>query len=315
MEILEEGGGILSSTKMLEQSSDEEILNQTRARLARMAAHGTTTVEIKSGYGLSTEQEIRSLELIKKLKGEGPLDIRSTFMGAHAVPVEYRSSRKDFINMITNEMIPIVGRKKLADFCDVFCEKGVFDVKETELIFQSAIEHGLRLRLHSDEIESIGGTELGCASGAMSVDHLIAIKEAGLKALEGSRTVANLLPGTSFSLMKSYAPAREMVDRGIAVSISTDCNPGSCYTESMPMVITLACVGLRLSPEEAINAATFNGACSLGMQEEVGSIEMGKQADLLVLHCGDYREIPYHFGVNPVKMTMKKGQWLSFDGK
>ncbi|PCJ18806.1 MAG: imidazolonepropionase [Candidatus Cloacimonadota bacterium] len=310
MEILLAGGGILNSRKTLMESSDKEIIEQTRARFDRMIAFGTTSVEVKSGYGLSTEQEIRSLELLKVLSESHVIDVQKTFLGAHAVPPEYKDSKSDYVSLVCNEMIPIIASKKLAKYCDVFCEKGVFNVNDTERIFETAIANGLELRLHSDEIESLGGTELACALGARSVDHLIAITNNGLKALEKCETIANLLPGTSYSLMKSYAPAREMINRGIALSLSTDCNPGSCYTESMPMIISLACLNMKLTPAEALNAATFNGACSLGIQDRVGSLEMGKEADLLLLDMQSYEAIPYHFGINPVLKTMKYGKWI-----
>lgn len=310
MDILKEGGGILQSRKLLMESSDEKILHESFQRCQRMLAHGTTTAEMKSGYGLSTEEEVRSLRLIRELGTQTRLEIHSTFLGAHALPPEYKDSRRDFIKLITNEMLPIVAEKKLAEFCDVFCEEGVFDVDETEEILQSAVSHGLGLRLHADEINPIGGTELACAMGAFSVDHLVAVTPSGLNALSNSKTIATLLPGTSYSLMKPYAPAREMIARNIPVALATDCNPGSCYTESMPMVISLACLGLKLSPEEALVASTYNAACALGIEHKVGSIEVGKEADLLILDSPSYKTIPYHFGVNPVAATMKKGVWV-----
>jgi len=310
LEILQEGGGILQSRKMLMEASDEEVIQQSLGRCDRMLTHGTTTVEMKSGYGLSTEEEIRSLRLIRELSQKTRLEIHPTFLGAHALPPEYKDSRQDFVKLVTNEMIPIVAEKKLARFCDVFCEKGVFDVEETEEIFQSALAHGLGLRLHADEIHPIGGTERACAMGAHSVDHLVAVTESGLRALENSKTIATLLPGTSYSLMKPYAPAREMISRNIPIALATDCNPGSCYTESMPMIISLACLMLKLSPEEALVASTYNAACSLGIQDRVGSLEVGKGADLVVLDSENYQTLPYHFGVNPVWCTMKNGEWV-----
>ncbi|MCO4783971.1 MAG: imidazolonepropionase [Candidatus Cloacimonetes bacterium] len=311
MDILLAGGGILSSRQKLIDSTDDEIIEQTKARFDRMMAFGTTTVEAKSGYGLSTEQELRSLELLKALSDRHAIEVQSTFLGAHAIPPEYKDSKADYVSLVCNEMIPIIASKKLAKYCDVFCEKGVFDVEDTERIFETAISHGLELRLHSDEIEALGGTELACALGARSVDHLIAVTNSGLKALEKCETIANLLPGTSYSLMKTFAPGREMIDRNIAISLSTDCNPGSCYTESMPMIISLACLNMKLTPAEALNAATFNGACSLGIQDRVGSLEMGKEADLLLMDMQSYEAIPYHFGINPVLRTMKFGEWIS----
>jgi len=310
LEILREGGGILNSTKAFESSSNEEILSQTRARIGRMLEYGTTTVEIKSGYGLSTEQEVRALQLIQSLKEEDPITIKSTFLGAHAIPPDFKASPQDYVRLVCNEMIPILAKRKLADFCDVFCEEGVFSVEDTTEIFQAAIDHGMRLRLHSDEIVALGGTELACAMGASSVDHLVAITDSGIEALSKSKTIANLLPGTAFSLKKKAAPARRMIDEGVAISLSTDCNPGSCYTESMPMIIALACLQMDMSVEEALMAATFNGACSLGIQETHGSLEERKSADMVLLNASDYRDIPYHFGVNPVFRTMRKGQWV-----
>ena len=311
MEILNAGGGILNSSRMFAEASDEIILEETRERLHRMLIHGTTSVEIKSGYGLDTAQEIRALQLITQLKTENKQNIFRTFLGAHAIPPDYKKSPNDFVRLVCNEMIPIVGNKKLADYCDVFCEAGVFDAIQTEQIFQAAVDQGLRLRLHSDEIEAIGGTEIACAMGAMSVDHLVAITDKGIDAVAKSKTIANLLPGTAYSLMKTPAPARKLIDAGAAVALSTDCNPGSCYTESMPMIISLACLTMNMSPEEALNAATFNGACALGDQENVGSIERGKVADLVVLDGTDYRILPYHFGVNPVKRVMRSGKWIN----
>ncbi len=311
MEILNAGGGILNSSKMFAEADDKSILRQTRDRLRRMLEHGSTTVEIKSGYGLDTDQEIRALRLITELRDENKQNIFRTFLGAHAIPPDYKKSPDDFVRLVCNEMLPIVGSKGLADYCDVFCEAGVFDAIQTEQIFQAAVDQGLRLRLHSDEIEAIGGTEIGCAMGAMSVDHLVAITDQGIEAVAKSRTIANLLPGTAYSLMKSPAPARKLIEAGAAVALSTDCNPGSCYTESMPMIISLACLTMNMSPEEALNAATFNGACALGDQENVGSLERGKVADILVLDGSDYRILPYHFGVNPVKRVMRAGQWIN----
>ena len=311
MDILKAGGGILNSSKMFAEADDEKILIQTRKRLQRMLEHGTTTVEIKSGYGLDTRQEVRALELINRLKLENSQNIFRTFMGAHAIPPDFKKCPEDYVKLVCKEMLPIVTQKKLADFCDVFCEAGVFDVLQTEQIFVAAIDHGLRLRIHSDEIEAIGGTEIACAMGAMSADHLVAITQDGIKAISNSRTIANLLPGTAYSLMKTPAPARDLIESGAAVALSTDCNPGSCYTESMPMIISLACLTMKMTPEEALNAATFNGACALGDQENVGSLERGKVADLLVLDGDDYRILPYHFGINPIAKVMRAGNWIN----
>ncbi len=313
MEILQEGGGILNSRKALQAASDEEILEQTSARLGRMRSLGTTTVEIKSGYGLSTEQELRSLRLIKELEERFKMGIHATFLGAHAVPPEYKNARRDFVKLVCNEMLPEVASRNLAEFCDVFCEEGVFSVEDTTEIFEEAQAQGLKIRLHSDEITALGGTELACSMGALSVDHLIAVTDSGMDALAESSTMATLLPGTSFSLMKPYAPAREMIEKGVAVALATDCNPGSCYTESMPMILSLACLNLGMSPEEALNAATYNGACALGCQEHTGSLEVGKEANLVVLSEGDYQSLPYHFGINPVWKTMCQGRWVHGD--
>ena len=310
MDILKEGGGILNSRKAFAEATDETILMESGARLKRMLGHGTTTVEIKSGYGLNTEQEIRALKLVQQLGQMVPIGIYPTFMGAHAIPPEFKENPEDYVQMVIEEMIPIVAQKKLARSVDVFCEQGVFTLAQTEDIFKAAMDYGLRLRLHSDEIVALGGTELACAMGAQSVDHLVAVTESGIKALAKSDTIAILLPGTVYSLRKTPAPGRKMVEAGVAIGLATDCNPGSCYTESMPMVISLACISMGLSAEESITAATWNSACSLGMQEEIGSLEMHKKADLILLDCKDYREIAYHFGINPVAATMKAGKWI-----
>ncbi len=310
MEILAEGGGILESRRAFQESSDEAILSESSARFARMLQMGTTTVEVKSGYGLSTDQEIRTLELLSQLQARESIEIHPTFMGAHAVPPEFKRDPDSYVALVINEMLPIIARRKLATFQDVFCEAGVFTVEQTEKILQKGLDYGLKPRLHCDEIEAIGATELACSVGALSADHLVAVTESGMKALANTDTIANLLPGTVYSLMKKAPPARKMIEAGCAIGLATDCNPGSCYTESMPMILSLASTLLKLSAEEALVAATFNGACALGQQERIGSLEMMKEADLLLLHCKDYRELAYHFGINPVARVMKSGEWV-----
>jgi len=274
-----------------------------------MLANGTTTVEAKSGYGLSVRSEMMSLETIKYWNERHPLEIIPTFLGAHDVPDEYRSKRGEYIRILIEEMIPEVATKSLARFCDVFCEKGVFTIDESRRILEVARKNGLGLKLHADELESTGGAQLAVELRAVSADHLIAVSDEGVKALSASRTVAALLPGTSYSLgREKYAPGRRLIDAGAIVALATDCNPGSNYSESIPMMISLATLKYKLTAAEAWSAATVNGAAALGLAGERGQIEEGREADVVVWDARDYREIPYHYGVNLVRNVIKSGK-------
>lgn len=309
MEIADSGGGIRASVRDLRATDEETLRQRLKGRLDRMMAHGTTTVEAKSGYGLSTGSELMSLEIIKYLNERHPLEIIPTFLGAHEVPDEHRSNRSEYIKILINEMLPQVSEKNLANFCDIFCEKGVFSVDESREILKAAAKYGLGLKLHADELDSSGGAELACELGAISADHLVSVSPEGISALARSNTVATLLPGTTYSLgLKNFAPARELIERGAIVALATDCNPGSNYCESMPMIISLACVSFRLTPAEAICAATVNAAAALGLAGKRGQIRIGGTADLVVWDAKDYREIPYHYGVNLVREVIKSGK-------
>jgi imidazolonepropionase len=305
MEIARQGGGINASVADVRRRSEEELIELALPRLYEMARHGTTTVEIKSGYGLATSDELKLLRVIRALQQRVPLRIVSTFLGAHDVPLEYRDRRSAYIDLIVNEMLPAVAAERLATFCDVFMEPGAFTGDETRRILNAAREHGFQLKLHADEFESSGAAELAVELGAASADHLGAVSETGIQALAASDTVATLLPATLFFLGKTkFAPARRLLDAGATVALATDYNPGTAPSSSMPLVLTMACSQMRMTPLEAITAATAGGARAL-RERDVGSISAGAHADLVLWRVSDYREIPYRFGNPPVA-----GVWL-----
>ncbi len=307
MEIAQAGGGILSSVRAVREATPEHLRWMTRKHYDRFLELGTTTIEAKSGYGLTTESEVASLEALGTVAADHPLQITRTFLGAHEVPPEYRDKRDAYVELVIDEMMPAVD--DLCEACDVFAEPKVFDRNQSERILRAALERGKRLRIHADEIEPMGGTELAVSLGADSADHLPRISLAGQEVLADSDTTGVLLPGTSFYLGKTaHAPARAMIDRGCAVAIATDFNPGSCYTQSMPLIITLSCVLLHMTVEECIVAATINPAASLNLDEEVGSLHVGKRADLAVLDLPSHQALGYAFGGNPVVMTVKNGE-------
>jgi imidazolonepropionase len=307
LEILKQGGGIHSTVRATRLATDEELKTQTKRRLKTMLSHGTTTAEVKSGYGLTAEEEFRMLRLIKELGQEQVIELVPTFMGAHAVPSGY--SEKEFTNYVVEDMLPQIASQKLAEFCDVFCEPGVFSVQSSEAILKKARELNLKLKIHADELDSAGGAELAAKLGVTSADHLLQASDEGIAALAEQGVIAVLLPATSFNLAKnSYARARTMIEAGVPVALATDSNPGSSPTESMPLVLTLACLYLRLTPEEAITAATINAAHAVGRADQVGSLEVGKQGDILVLDVPNLNYLPYHFGSNPVDLVVKNGK-------
>ena len=300
------GGGILSSMRALREASLEDLKERTERHLWGFAAHGTTTVECKTGYGLSLADEEKSLVALQRAAAEVPLAVKRTFLGAHEFPPEYRDNREAYVRLLCDEMLPKLG--KLADYCDVFAEPGVFDRAQSQRILVAARACGLRLRMHADEIQPMGGAELAVELGADSADHLGRISDAGIAALAASNTVGVLLPGTIFFLGKPhYAPARRMIEAGCAVALATDFNPGTCYTQSMTLIQTIACTQMKMSAEEVITAATINPAFSLQLDGEVGSLHPGKRADLCVLDVPSWRAIGYAFGGNPVAMTIKNG--------
>lgn len=307
-QIAQAGGGIMSTVRAVRQCSREQLVELARPRLHRLLAHGVTTVEIKSGYGLSLADEIRLLEVIAELNTKGPLELIPTFLGGHAVPTEYQSARERYLDLICNEMLPVVARDQLAHFCDVFCETGVFDLQESERILRRAQQLGLKLKLHADELTPLGGAELAARLGAVSADHLLCIRETGIEALAKSQTVATLLPGTAFFLGMEYAPARKLLDRGVLVALASDCNPGTCPTENLPLIGSMACAGMGMLPAECLHALTLNAARSLGCSDRLGSLAPGKQADLVVYDVADYRSIFYHFGINSVWRVYKRGR-------
>ncbi|MDR3541590.1 MAG: imidazolonepropionase [Desulfosporosinus sp.] len=307
LEILKLGGGILSTVRQTIQATDEEIKAQTLKRLKSMLGSGTTTAEVKSGYGLSLQEELRALKLINELNDQQPVDLIPTFMGAHAVPPDY--SEETYTEWVIQEMLPRVAKENLAEYCDVFCEPGVFSLKSSERILQAAQNYGLKLKIHADELESAGGAELAGRLRVVSAEHLLKASDEGISALAANGVIGVLLPATSFNLAKnSYARARDMIEKGMALALATDCNPGSSPTESMPLVLTLACLYLHMSPEEALIAATINAAHAVGKADRVGSIEVGKQGDVLILDVPNLDYLPYHFGVNPVETVIKSGK-------
>ena len=311
-EIAAQGGGILSTVGATRAASKKELKKWTSKRLDAMMEHGTTTVEIKSGYGLDPDAEIKMLEALKELGDEHFMTVVPTFLGAHAVPPEHKENRAAYVELICEHMLPYVAKKNLARFCDAFCESGYFTVDESRKILERARLLGLLLKLHSDEFTAIGGTELAAELGATSVDHLEHITDDGINALRNRETIAVVLPGVSFFLRNPYAPARGLIDADIPVAIASDFNPGSCMSFSMPLMMTIACTQMSLTPEEAICATTLNGAAAVGLSSFIGSIEVGKQADIILYEIPNYRYLAYHFGANFVSKVIKKGTILEF---
>ncbi|MEA3286724.1 MAG: imidazolonepropionase [Candidatus Marinimicrobia bacterium] len=308
-EIAEAGGGIRNSVRKLRDISESELTGCVKQRLDLMLAHGTTTVECKSGYGLSTEAEIKSLRAIRTASKESSIQTFSTLLGAHEIPDEYRQDRKSYIRLIIDEMIPQVAAEGLADFCDVFCEEGVYTTSETQQILEAAQKSGMLLRFHADEFVSTGGAELAAQMGALSADHLMAISDEGIKALANSGTVATLLPGTTFFLgSNTWAPARKMLDSGVVLALATDFNPGSNMSLSMPFIMTLAVIYLHLTPLEALQAATYGAARSLGISGSRGAIQSGYQADAVIWDLDNYRQLPYFYGVDHVRNVVIAGE-------
>ncbi|MHB1426557.1 MAG: imidazolonepropionase [Gemmataceae bacterium] len=307
-EITARGGGILSTVQRVRQASKEELKTLARPRLRRLLRFGVTTVEVKSGYGLTPTDEIKCLEAIAELNAEGPWELVPTFLGAHAVPPEYRADREGYIRALCEDMLPETARQGLAEFCDVFCETGVFSVAESRRILTRARDLGLRLKLHADELSPLGGAELAAEVGAVSADHLLCISAKGIDALAASGTVATLLPGTAFFLGVDYAPARRLIERGATVALASDCNPGTCMTENLPLLGSMACTRMGMRPAEVVMALTLHAAAALARQDRLGSLTPGKQGDVIVCNVSDYRDIFYHFGINHVERVLKRGR-------
>lgn len=308
-EIARKGGGILNSVNKLRAATSEELEERALAALEQFAAYGTTTIEAKSGYGLNVESELKILFLHSKLQAKQPIEIISTFLGAHVVPEEFRARGAErYIAVVIEPLLREVGKSKLAEFCDVFCDRGAFTLEQTRQILEEGKRQGLTPRVHAEQLTRTGAAQLAVRLSAASCDHLEQINSSDLAALAKSDTAATLLPGCDFHLgLKQYAPARKLIEAGAIVVLATDYNPGTSPTVSMPMILSLACTQLRMTPAEAITAATINAAYSLGREKQLGSLEVDKLADLAVFEVADYREIPYYFGINTCWMTMKRG--------
>jgi len=303
MDILKKGGGITYTVNTTKKASDKDLLKQAKNRLNNMSKHGTTTCEAKSGYGLETKSELKILKLTKKLNDTHPIDILPTFLGAHAVPKNKKTT--EYVDILINEMIPkVIG---LAKFCDVFCEKGVFTPSQSKKILECGKKHGLIPKIHADEIVDTGGAALAAEIGAISADHLLMSNDLGLKMMAKKGIIGVMLPGTPFSLMmKNYADARKMLEFGVPIALATDLNP-NCWIENMQFIIQLACLNMKMTPAEAICASTYNAACSIGLNDKIGSLENGKQADVIILDIPNHKFLPYHYGINLVETVIKKG--------
>jgi imidazolonepropionase len=309
LEILARGGGILDTVRSTRAASREELFKAAKKYLDEMLAQGTTTAEAKSGYGLTLDDEMKMLEVISDLQEAHPVDLVPTFLGAHAIPADYKEDPDDFVELIIQEMLPAVSRSGLAKFCDVFCEEGVFSVEQTRRILSEAKRLGFGLKIHADEMVPLGGSELAAELGAASADHLMVISDKGIEMLAASDTVAVLLPATTFCVMgDQYAPARRMIEKGAAVALSSDFNPGSSPVNSLQIVMGIACRQLKMTPAEVISAVTINAAHAIGCASSVGSIEVGKKADLVVFDAEDYRYLMYRFGTNLIDKVIKSGR-------
>lgn len=308
LEILNRGGGILSSVKAVAETDEEKLYTYSKGHVLSAINHGTTTMEIKSGYGLDTENELKMLRVIRKLGQTLPLDIVPTFLGAHAVPEKFRGKPDDYIDLILNEMLPIVKNSNLAEQCDIFCEEGVFSIEQSRRLLQAAQKLGMGIKIHADEVHDLGGGGLAAELAALSADHLLAVNDENIRKMSKAGVIATLLPGTAYSLKKPYAGARAMIRAGLPVALATDCNPGSSYTESMPFIIGLAVMNMDMSPAEALTAATLNSAYAINRAEMAGSLDRGKRADFLLLDGESPAILAYHGGISPVEEVYISGE-------
>lgn len=307
MSIMERGGGITSTVRSTRNTSDEEFISLGIKRLDKILDMGVTTVEGKSGYGLEKETEIRQLKAMKELNEMHPVDIVPTFLGPHSVLTEYKGKEDEFINLMI-DLLPEIAKENLAEFADIFCEKNVFTIDQSRRFLTAAKDAGLKLKIHADEMYRLGGTELAVELGCTSADHLLQASDEGIKQLSESNTVATILPATAFCLKEEYARARYMIDKGCALSLATDFNPGSCFTNSIPLVIALAALHMKMTIEEIITALTINAAAAVGRSDRIGSIEKGKKADIIILEYPSIHFLPYHAGVNIVETVIKNGK-------
>jgi imidazolonepropionase len=315
VDISQAGGGIRSTIKTTRDASEQELYAVAKRRIERMITQGTTTLEAKSGYGLTTESELKQLRVIKHLADSLPIDIIPTFMGAHEFPDEYKQNHAAYIDILCNEMLPAVAKQGIARYCDIFTEAHVYSIEESRKVLSKARELGLKLKMHADEIEPMGGAELAAELHCISADHLGMTSESGITALQKVGVIPVLLPATLFSLgSKNYANAREMINAGLPVALATDFNPGSCNCDSLSFVITLACLQMKLTPAEALAAATINAAAAINLEQEVGSVTVGKKADLLIWDIPSYKFIPYHFGSSHLDTVIKAGKVIKSNG-
>jgi imidazolonepropionase len=312
MDILKRGGGILNTVKATRAAKKEALTATGMHRLNAMLSLGVTTVEGKSGYGLDLNSEIKQLEVMKTLNERHPVDVVSTFLGAHALPEEYKGRSDAFIDYMIDTVLPEVIDRNLAEFCDVFCEMNVFSIQQSKRLLMTAKRKGLQIKIHADEIEPLGGSELAAEIGAVSADHLLQASDKGLRAMAQAGVVATLLPGTAFCLREPFAKGRYMIDHNLAVALATDFNPGSCYSESIPLIFALATLYMNLSIEEAVTALTINGAAALRRADTIGSLDVGKYGDVVILKYPSYQFIPYHVGISTVEKVIKNGE-LVFD--
>jgi len=313
LEIMAAGGGIMSTVRATRAASVEQLVEESRARLDRMLAHGTTTAEAKTGYGLDVENELKMLEAIRRLDAEHPVDLVPTFLGAHAVSTEYQGRADEYVDLVVEEMLPMVksqmSNPKSRIFCDVFCDEGAFTLEQSRRVLKAARSLGFGLKIHADEFRPLGGARLAVELGAISADHLVCTPDDEIELLAASGTIAVALPGTPFGLGRhEYTPARRIIDSGGALALATDLNPGTCWCESMQFIIALACRFMKMTPAEAVVAATINAAHAVGLGHQVGSLEVGKKADIVVLDAPDYRHLAYRFGVNLVDRVIKSGE-------
>jgi len=310
MDIMKRGGGIINSVRGTKEASLEELIAVGKKRLDSMVMFGVTTVEGKSGYGLDRETEIKQLEAMKALQDMHSIDIVTTFLGAHAVPKDYKGKEDDFITMMIDEVMPEVVEKGLAEFCDIFTEQNVFNVEQSRRLLNTAKEMGMKTKIHADEIVRLGGAELAAEVGATSADHLLQASDEGIKQMAEAGVIATVLPGTAYSLKEDFARARDMIDLGAAVALATDFNPGSCFTESIPLIFSLATQKMGMTTEEAITALTLNGAAAVDRADKIGSIDVGKAGDIVIHEFPSYRFLPYHLAVSTVEKVVKSGRMI-----
>ena len=315
MEIMNGGGGIHATTKATKAATKDELFNESYERLNQFLLHGVTTVEAKSGYGMEWETELKQLEVAKELNERHVIDVIPTFMGAHAVPREYKENPEAFIDLLIKVMIPKVAQLGLAEFNDVFCEHGVFTPEQSKRILEAGKIYGLIPKIHADEIEPYQGAELAAEIGAISADHLLKASEQGMKAMAEKGVVAVLLPGTAYFLMAESANGRKMIDLGVPVALSTDCNPGSSPTVSLPFIMNLGCMKMNMTPAEVITAATINAAHAINRAKEIGSLEVGKKGDITIFNVGNYMKLQYYYGVNHTDTVVKNGKVVVRGGK